>query len=170
MQDNDLREILAPVFDAVSENPMLAVIWIITFVILIGGFIFCIKAENKLATLFSFDAKVKKAKNEGRYVTGTRLEASYDSDFHSNIDHKTWYATYSYEVDGIEYKKKLMSWYDSAEPPLLLELYYDKNPKKVFTPYEYRRGGFFALPLLIWRFSPFILAALFLWATGVVKP
>lgn len=174
MQNNELQEIFAPVIEAVSENPMLIVIWIMAFVIFIVSYILLIKASRFISDRYSFDAKVKKAKQEGRYATGTRVDVSrhYDYDRNSGheVRHETWYATYSYEVDGVEYKKRFMSWKDASEPPLRLELYYKNNPKKTFTPYEYRWGGLLGLPLMIWSFLPFIITALFLLATGAVRP
>ncbi len=78
--------------------------------------------------------KVEKAKSLGHIVKGKRIKYWADDPHSVN----SWYhATYTYEVDGKEYKYKYMN---KVVPPFDVTLYYINSPRKTFTAYEYKQN------------------------------
>ena len=119
-------------------------------------FIFEIKIMKKKTKK---NKKIEKAKRLGHIVKGKRIK-QWDDSTAGSVDF-WYYATYTYEVDGKEYKYKFMN---KIAPPFEVTLYYINSPRKVFTEYEYK---VFSLDILFY-IIPIAVAIIVINCFGVV--
>lgn len=74
---------------------------------------------------------------------------------------------YGDEINGKKHKYSAM--FTGTYPRRILYLYYEDNPRKVFTNEKYHHYVFRGLPLSILNFSLFIVGAFMVWLLGLAN-
>ncbi len=89
---------------------------------------------------------------DGRKAIGTRERA---------------FGIYKYNHEGKEYK--YTAHFEMHSPPYSINLYYDENPKKVYSKEENRVNPISGPFMFIMYVSPFLVGAFAAWILGLVK-
>ena len=146
-----------------GSDPIIWGKWLLVLISFILTFVVRIKfkIDDKIDPFRKLDEKVKKAIENKHIINATLINDYVDR------DNNTCSGTYEYEIDGKKYKYRAM--FTGTYPRRILHLYYEDNPRKVFTNEEYHHYVLRGLPLVILNFSPFIVGAFMLWLLGLAN-
>lgn len=136
--------------------------WLLVFISFILTFVVRIKfkIDEKFDPFKKLDEKVKKAIDNKHIIDATLISS------HVYREKNTCRGKYEYEING---KKHIYSaMFTGIYPRKILHLYYEDNPKNVFTNEEYHYYALRGLPLVVINFSPFIVGAFMVWLLGLV--
>lgn len=146
-----------------SDNPVIWGKWLLVFITFILTFVIRIKfkIDDKFDPFKKLDEKVKKAIDNKHIINATLISSRVYR------ENNTCRGMYEYEINGEKHKynARFMGIY----PRRTLHLYYEDNPRKVFTNEEYHHYVLKGLPLVILNFSPFIIGAFMVWLLGLVN-
>jgi len=136
-------------------------ILVLATVVLTYVIIFKFNIDDKVDPAKRLDKKAKKAIDNRHIINATLISSSVDRN--SN----TCGGKYEYEINGVKHKYRAM--FKGTYPRRILHLYYEDNPRKVFTNEEYHYYGLRLLPLVIVNFSPLIIGAFLIKLLGLVN-
>lgn len=162
---NDISTIKDGLTQLFSNNPVIWGKWLLVFTSVILTFVIRLKfrIDDKLDPFTKLDEKVKKA-IENKHIINAKLVKRY---IHFNQNHiRTYKGKYEYEIDGRK-RNYTAIFYGEQQPPIILHLYYENTPTKVFTNEESHYYAITGLPLIILNFSPFIVGAFMVWILGL---
>lgn len=160
---NDIEMIKEGLTQTFSDNPIIWGKWLLVFIAFILTFVVRIKfkIDDKFDPSKKLDEKVKKAIDNKHIINATLISS------HVDRENNTCRGKYEYEINGEKHKYSAM--FTGTYPRRILHLYYEDNPRKVFTNEEYHHYVLRGLPLVILNFSPFIVGAFMVWLLGLAN-
>ena len=160
---NDIEMIKEGLTQTFSDNPIIWGKWLLVFISFILTFVVRIKfkIDDKFNPSRKLDEKVKKAIDNKHIINATLISS------HVDRENNTCSGKYEYEINGEKHKYSAM--FTGTYPRRILHLYYEDNPRKVFTNEEYHHYVLRGLPLVILNFSPFIVGAFMVWLLGLAN-
>jgi len=160
---NDISTIKEGLTQTFSDDPIIWGKWLLVFIAFILTFVVRIKfkIDDKFDPSRKLDEKVKKAIDNKHIINATLISR------HVDREHNTCSGKYEYEINGEKHKYSAM--FTGTYPRRILHLYYEDNPRKVFTNEEYHHYVLRGLPLVILNFSPFIVGAFMVWLLGLAN-
>lgn len=160
---NDIITIKDGLTQTFSDDPIIWGKWLLVFIAFILTFVIRIKfkIDDKFDLSKKLDEKVKKA-IDNKHIINAILISS-----HVDRENNTCSGKYEYEINGKKHKYSAM--FTGTYPRRILHLYYEDNPRKVFTNEEYHHYVLRGLPLVILNFSPFIVGAFMVWLLGLAN-
>ena len=160
---NDIEMIKEGLTQTFSNDPIIWGKWLLVFIAFILTIVVRIKfkIDDKFAPSKKLDEKVKKAIENKHIINATLISSRVYR------ENDTCSGRYEYEINGKKYKYSAM--FTGIYPRRILHLYYEDNPRKVFTNEEYHHYVLRGLPLVILNFSPFIVGAFMVWILGLAN-
>ena len=160
---NDIEMIKEGLTQTFSNDPIIWGKWLLVFIAFILTIVVRIKfkIDDKFAPSKKLDEKVKKAIENKHIINATLISSRVYR------ENDTCSGRYEYEINGKKYKYSAM--FTGIYPRRILHLYYEDNPRKVFTNEEYHHYVLRGLPLVILNFSPFIVGAFMVWILGLAS-
>lgn len=162
---NDIQMMKEGLIQLFSDDPIVWGKWLLVFAAFVLTFVVRIKfnIDEKFKPSRKLDEKVKKA-IEKKHIINAKLIKRYPFD----RENDTCSGKYEYEIDGKKYTYTAL--FRGRYPRRILHLFYEDDPKKVFTNEEYNPFDIFkALPSLILAFSPFLVGAFMVWILGLAN-
>lgn len=144
-------------YDLFTDDPVNWLKWVIVLIVLVLGYVISIPLYKKVSYRLSWERKRDLARSRKHIIKAT-LVKKYPSGEAANYD---WHATYRYSFNGEEKQYKAFFTHPST-PPIILYLYYLKNPKRLFSCEEYHYQNHKAIILLPIIVLPWVLAMLFI--------
>ncbi len=146
-----------------TNDPINWLKWAVVFAVLISSFVINIKILKKIEYSLSLRKKADEAEAKGHIIRNAkrvRITKKYGltDDRRNKPFNQRYHATYEYELDGEV--KRYNAYFGYDYPPAKINLYYKKNPKRLFSMEEYYWNPFEGIFYLSFVFSPFLLAAL----------
>lgn len=147
----------------VSNDPVIWGKWLLVFMVVILTYIVIIKFKiyEKIDPSTKLDKKVKKA-IENKHIINATLISSYVDE-----ENNTCGGKYEYEINGK--KRKYNAMFSGRYARWILHLYYEDNPRKVFTNEEMHYYTLRAIPLIILIFLPWLVGAFMAVILGLVN-
>lgn len=160
---NDINTIKDGLTQTFSNDPIIWGKWLLVLISFILTFVVRIKLniDEKFKPSRRLDEKVKKAIDSKHIINATLISSRVDR------ENNTCRGKYEYEINGEKHKYSAM--FTGTYPRRILHLYYEDNPRKVFTNEEYHHYVLRGLPLVILNFSPFIVGAFMVWLLGLAN-
>ena len=160
---NDMEMIKEGLTQTFSDNPIIWGKWLLVFIAFILTIVVRIKfkIDDKFNPSKKLDEKVKKAIDNKHIINATLISSRVDR------ENNTCRGKYEYEINGE--KHKYSATFTGIYPRRILHLYYEEDPRKVFTNEEYHYYVLRGLPLVILNFSPLIVGAFMVWILGLAN-
>lgn len=161
---NEIEFIKEGLTQLFSNDPIIWEKWLLVFISIILTVVVRIKfnIDEKFKLSKKLDEKVKKAIKNKHIINATLVSS------HIGSEKNTCGGKYEYEINGKKYKYNAM-FTGTEYPRRVLHLYYENNPRKVFTNEEYHCYGLKAVPITILQLSPLIVGAFMVWILGLAK-
>lgn len=142
--------------------------WITVFVVLVLSYIPAIKLFGKVSYAIDRERKADKARNLGHLIEGKLVKqwVSCDDNESSRVREYWTHATYEYSTDGKTKKYKAL-FKNTSTAPIVLHMYYIKDPRRVFAVSDYHWENYKGLILFPIMISPWLIAVLTLFVIGI---
>ena len=153
-----------------TDDPVNWLKWAAVFAVLILAYIPSIKLQIRANNAMSLERKLERCRAKGHALEARLVKSWVSTDEEENGRWEHWcHATYEYALDG-KTKTYRALFRNAQDAPPRLTLYYDNDPRKLFSQSEYHYENHKALVLVPLMLAPWVLAALVLLLLKVPLP